>query len=47
MHITHKFPWLNKNNSSLIENIKNLSTKMNYTGLITPSDKISAAPNDR
>ena len=37
--MTSEFSWFNKNNSSANEGMKNLSTTMNYTGLITPQTK--------
>ena len=37
--MTYKFSWFNNNNSLTIEDVKNLSTKMNYTDLKTPQTK--------
>ena len=37
--MTYEFSWFNNNNSATIKDRKNLSTKMNYTGLITPQTK--------
>ena len=38
------FSWFNKNNSSTIKDMKNLSTRMNYTGLIIPQTKFQPRP---
>ena len=39
LNMTYEFSWFNKNNSSAIKDIKYLSTKINYTGQITPKTK--------
>ena len=39
LNTTYEFSWFYRNSSSTIEDMKNLSTKMNYTGLITPLTK--------
>ena len=44
LNITYEFSWLNKSNSSTIEDMKNLSTTMNYTALITPQTKFQLPP---
>ena len=36
LNTTYGFSRFNKNNSSTVRDMKNLSTKMNCTGLITP-----------
>ena len=40
----NEFSWFNKNNSSTIKDMKNLSKKMNCTGLITPWTKFEPSP---
>ena len=35
LNMTHRFSWFNNNNSSTIKDIKNLSTEINSTDLIT------------
>ena len=42
LNMTCEFSWLNNNNSATIKDMKNLSTKMNYTGLITPQAKFQS-----
>ena len=44
LNMTYKFSWFNKNNSSTVEHMKNLSTKMNSTRLITSQIKFQAPP---
>ena len=44
LNMTYKLSSFNKNNSSIIEDVKNLSTKMNYAGLITPQAKTQPPP---
>ena len=40
----YEFSWFNNNNSVAIRDMKNLSTKMNYTGLITPQANFQSPP---
>ena len=42
LNMTYEFSQFNKNNSSTIEDIKNVCTEMNYTGLITPQTKFQS-----
>ena len=42
--MTYEFSWFNKNNFSTIQNMKNLSTKTNYTGLMTLQTKFQPPP---
>ena len=37
--MTYAFSWLNQNNSSTIKDMKNMSAKINYIGLITPPSR--------
>ena len=40
--MTYEFSFFNSNNSATINDMNNLSTKMNYTGLITPQTKFQS-----
>ena len=44
--MTYEISWFNKNNSSTIKiwKYENPSTKMNYTGLISPQTKLQTPP---
>ena len=42
LNMTYEFSWFNNNNSATIKDMKNLSIKMNYTGLITPQTKFQS-----
>ena len=44
LNMTYQFSWFNSNNSPTIEDMKNLSTKMNYIGLITTQTKFQLHP---
>ena len=40
--MTSEFSWLNNNNSASIKYMKNLLTKVNYTGVITTQTKFQS-----
>ena len=40
--MTNEFSLFNNNNPATIKDMKNLSTKVNYTGLITPQTKFQS-----
>ena len=44
LNMTYDLFRFTKNNSSTIEDMKNLSTKMNYTGLIIPQTELKSTP---
>ena len=39
LSMRYEFSWFDDNNSATIKDMKNLCTKMNHTGLITPQRK--------
>ena len=41
LNMTYEFSWFNDSNSATVKGMRNLSTKINYTGLI-----ILGAPNE-